>query len=90
MVYRELVTDKMLKQRVFDDCEACHMSKEHKSTPMQDLEREIKQQNQVIYVDFLFSLQNTSNNVPKAVLVIVDGFCHYTTGYPLSLRLYQR
>lgn len=79
MVDRELVTGMMLRQRVFQDCESCHMGKECKPSAHQKLEREINRKNQVIFADLLFPKKSP-------VLVVEDGYSRYTIIYPLKTK----
>ncbi|POM74710.1 LOW QUALITY PROTEIN: Hypothetical protein PHPALM_8291, partial [Phytophthora palmivora] len=54
MVDRDLVKGMMLRQRTFDDCEACHLGKKRKPSAQNRLDRGIERKNEVIFADLLF------------------------------------
>ncbi|OWY97658.1 Transposon Polyprotein integrase [Phytophthora megakarya] len=86
MVDRDLVDGMMLRQRSFDDCEACHMGKEWKPAAKKKLDREIERKNQVIFADLLFPEPKKATGNQKPVLVIIDDYTRYTTVYPLKSK----
>ncbi|OWY96114.1 LOW QUALITY PROTEIN: hypothetical protein PHMEG_00033705 [Phytophthora megakarya] len=82
MMDRELGDGMMLKQRTFDDCAACHLGKQGERTPWTMLERNIKQKNEVIYVDLYFPEKNYCSRF-TSILTVMDGYTRHLTAYPL-------
>ena len=82
----ELVNGLSINKRLFGDCEACHLGKERKPSPLQNIDRGITNKNQVIFVDLLFPKYSKDAKAYKAVLVVVYGYSRYTTVYPLHSK----
>jgi hypothetical protein len=80
MVDQGLVKGMMLRQRIYNDCEACHLGKERKPPAKKNIDREITRKNEVIFADLLFPERD------EPVLVIVDGYTRFTTVYPLKTK----
>lgn len=85
MADRGLVDGLRLQKRVFSDCEPCHLGKQKARSLNKELERGVKDKNQLMFADLFFPPSQNGSQY-AAVLVILDAYTRYITTYPVKTK----
>ncbi|POM58229.1 Hypothetical protein PHPALM_37155 [Phytophthora palmivora] len=83
MVEKSLVDGMVLKSRNLQLCETCQLAKQKRKKHMKSLERDIRNSNDVLFVDLMDPGKHNRTRFTQ-ILVVVDGFSRLIRTYPLK------